>query len=372
MGGSLGRSTKQQMANPLIAIIGSADEKRSYDPPMQSHARARKAAEMLGQSLAERGFRLVVYQTSPDFIEGEAVRGFLRVGGIKPRSIILESPLGSEGVKGVPQHRTHSYVFEEHRDASKSWEVSFYRSLSQVDGVALIGGGQSTLVAGVVALTRDIPLIALPAFGGKAQEIWQWLRQGTGLATENAAIAMAASDPETAVPAAVRSLEEQEKERKRRRRMKSESRTKLGATALLLAWPLLLVVGAIIRPPQTTPSTDVPGIFWGLLSVGPLIAGASGATIRALDPKSEGVTAASVLRGTAAGLVCGIFYLIAQLSALAANGMVTFLTLLIELATAFVGGFTADRILSELAELRVLKERPLEPVNKEQGPAQPG
>jgi hypothetical protein len=38
-----------------------------------------------------------------------------------------------------PEYTTHRHAFEERRDASDSWEVSFYRSLSRADGVALIG-----------------------------------------------------------------------------------------------------------------------------------------------------------------------------------------------------------------------------------------
>ena len=53
------------------------------------------------------------------------------------------------------------------------------------------------------------------------------------------------------------------------------------------------------------------------------------------------------------------------LISLAASGPVTFLTLLIEFAMAFVGGFTADRILSQLSELRVLREYSLDQAGEE-------
>jgi hypothetical protein len=353
------------MDNGLIAIIGSADEKRTYNPPMEDHASARRTAELLGKSLGERGFRIVVYNASPNFIEGDTVRGFVQAKNAKRGSIVLEKPLGQKGADGFPEYATHSYVFLEHQDASKSWEVSFYRSLYCADGVALIGGAQSTLVAGMVALTQSIPLVAFPAFGGKAQEVWQKLREGGGLATEADANAIANSELEVAVEAAVRSLEAQKKERHRRQSVGPERKAKLGAAALLAAWPCLLAVGAILRPPQANPLGQVPSLFWILLLVGPLVSGASGATIRALGPGSEGVTTTNLVRGTAAGLVCAIFYLIAQLSAIAANGTVTFLTLLIEFAMAFVGGYTADQVLSQLSELRALRKHALDPAGKE-------
>lgn len=49
------------MASPLIGIVGDANPKRQFDPPMKDAAKARKAAEDLGEELAKRGARLIVY-----------------------------------------------------------------------------------------------------------------------------------------------------------------------------------------------------------------------------------------------------------------------------------------------------------------------
>jgi hypothetical protein len=349
------------MDNGLIAMIGSADETRTYDPPLQDHIQARKMAELLGKALAERGFRIVVYHPSTSFIESDVVRGFLQAKGLKPASIVVEYPLGGKGPAAFPEYVTHDGdVFEPKQDTSKSWEVSFYRSLSSVDGVALIGGGQSTLVAGMVALTQGIPLVAFPTFGGKAQEIWQKLGEGAGLATKEDASALARPEPEAAIEAAVRSLTAQQKERHHRRNAQSERKAQLGAAALLVAWPCLLALGAIVHPPQANASAQVPTLFWFLLLVGPLFAGASGATTRAFGPDGGDVTARNLVRGTAAGLVCALAYL----SGMAASGTVTFVTLLIEFLTAFVGGFTADRVLSQLSELRALRDHTLDQAAK--------
>ena len=148
------------MKNGLIAVIGSADEKRTYDPPVDNHAGARRTAEKLGKALGESDFRIVVYSVRSSFIEVDTVRGFVQAKNAKRGSIVLEMPLGQKGADGFLEYATHSYVFQEHQDASKSWEVSFYHSLSRSDGVVLIGGANSTLVAGMVALTQGIPLVA--------------------------------------------------------------------------------------------------------------------------------------------------------------------------------------------------------------------
>src|SRR6476660_9829294 len=64
------------MASPVIAIVGDANPKRQFDPPKKDPAKARKAAEDIGQELAKRGAGLVVY--GGPFIEADVVCGFVR------------------------------------------------------------------------------------------------------------------------------------------------------------------------------------------------------------------------------------------------------------------------------------------------------
>jgi hypothetical protein len=73
------------------------------------------------------------------------------------------------------QLKTNLRCFEFRIDPNPGWEVSFYRSLYDVDGIVLLGGGQSTLIAGIVATTRRTPILALKAFGGAAADVWQLL-----------------------------------------------------------------------------------------------------------------------------------------------------------------------------------------------------
>src|ERR1700722_17865095 len=105
---------------------------------------------------------------------------------------------------------------------------------------------------------------------------------------------MASSELGVAVEAAIRSLKAQRKERRRRQSVRPERQAKGGAAALLASWPCLLAVGAILYPPQADPQ-QVSRFFWVLLLLGPLISGASGATIRALGPGSEGITTTNLL-----------------------------------------------------------------------------
>ena len=55
------------MERPLIAVVG--DAKKTKNPEI-----ARRAAEDLGAELAKRGCRILVYSSSPEFVEWELAR----------------------------------------------------------------------------------------------------------------------------------------------------------------------------------------------------------------------------------------------------------------------------------------------------------
>jgi hypothetical protein len=61
------------MPGPLIAIVGSADKTRQYDPQVNVEL-ALTIAKELGHELAKQGCRLLVYGGSK-FIESEVVKG---------------------------------------------------------------------------------------------------------------------------------------------------------------------------------------------------------------------------------------------------------------------------------------------------------
>ena len=80
-----------------------------------------------------------------------------------------------------PEQQTQAQLFDWRPDHSPDWEVSFYHSLNDVDGVLLLGGGTSTLVSGLVAMGHRIAILALAAFGGASAKVWQALRPGRDL-----------------------------------------------------------------------------------------------------------------------------------------------------------------------------------------------
>jgi hypothetical protein len=66
-------------------------------------------------------------------------------GTAAPGSIEVRFPDGAEAAT-FPECETHAAAFRFQPDTSQDWEVSFYRSLNDVDGLLLLGGGRSTLI----------------------------------------------------------------------------------------------------------------------------------------------------------------------------------------------------------------------------------
>src|SRR5262245_55621245 len=171
------------MPAPMIAIIGGADPERNsperadrYDPPVDIAA-ANEIATAIGIALARRGCMILVYHAGPAFIESKAVEGYVSANPAREAGIIVRQPqLQTPAI--FSDEKTHPKLFARRLDTSDEWEVSFYRSLADSDGVVLIGGGYSTFSAGQVAIGARIPLLAVAQTGGAAKKVWKTLAPG--------------------------------------------------------------------------------------------------------------------------------------------------------------------------------------------------
>ena len=65
------------MARPKVAMVGSVDEARTFDPPVTDPDEARLACERLGGELAAAGWDLVVYSAKSMFVEADVVHGYV-------------------------------------------------------------------------------------------------------------------------------------------------------------------------------------------------------------------------------------------------------------------------------------------------------
>ena len=159
---------------PLIAIAGSVADKRKDELKLGDPATARKAASEIGRELATAGCRILVYSTEPEFIESDVLSGYVGSNKATPRSIQVRYPL-SRPQPLAPEYAARDALFEWLPTQSSEWEVAFYRSVEEIDGMLLVGGGYSTLVGGLVAMGQHVPIVALAAFGGAASKVWESL-----------------------------------------------------------------------------------------------------------------------------------------------------------------------------------------------------
>lgn len=338
--------------SPIIAIVGNV----KTDP------RAPAAAEAIGRELARAGFRILVYSSGADYLEGRVVRGYVSSRLAAPRSVQVRYPLHGQK-PAFPEQETDGEVFDWRPDHSPDWEMSFYQSLKEVDGILLMGGGDSTMIAGLVAMGHGIAILPLAGFGGKAAKVWEALRPGRDLPTADEISLMARpgwTDDQAAE--CVQILKDQllrKIELRRRQRLEERRRE---ASVKRHAWfSVALFLLAVICVPVAWgwPLSQITAIW--LLFMSPLLAGVAGSTIRLVFDQRENaaplssqsaITTAAL--GLIAGGVAGLLFITAQVttappapegivSSEQARRLVPFGVLI-----GFVAGLTLDAVFRKL------------------------
>jgi hypothetical protein len=297
---------------PIIAIIGNVKE----DPL------APAAAEALGRELAKAGLRILVYSSGADFLEGRIVRGYVSTRLATRQSIQVRYPLHGQK-PAFPEQETNGDLFDWQPDNRPDWEMSFYQSLGEVDGVLLMGGGDSTMIAGMVAMGHGIALLTLASFGGKASRVWEALRPGRDLPTADEISLMARPGwtDELAVQCAQSLLNQIARKVERKRQERLEELRRETSLTLHAGFAFAVFVLAVICVPISWgwPLPYIASIW--LLFMSPLLAGVAGSTIRLvfdlrqgsvpLSPQSAITTAAL---GLIAGGVAGLLFITAQVT----------------------------------------------------------
>jgi hypothetical protein len=188
----------------------------------------------------------------------------------------------------------------------------------------------------VLALSYRTPILALQAYGGSAEKIWRSLANGRGLASKEAANAMAQrGDPEI-VREWVDLLAEQAQARKKEVQARSAARWVAIAGLLAVTWLLALSVG------YNSPGSKY---FIYLLLLAPAAAGASGATVRMLLPDGSTPTAHTAVLGMTAGAIAGVLYVAGHILGKAELG---FPLLLMAVIFGFIAGLTFDVVFKKL------------------------
>ncbi|MFC5925077.1 hypothetical protein [Micromonospora vulcania] len=301
------------MSAPTIAVVGSVVVGRTYDPPLRDGTVGLAAAEEIGRELAERGCRLVVFSSDEDFIEAAAVRGYAGSDQARPGSIEVRGPYRTDHA-GFPEAQHRPELFDARPEPTADWEVSFYRALLHVDGILLVGGGRSTFIAGLIALSRRIAVAPVGTFGGAAEKTWQRLHGEPDAATEEDLSALVgpwrSGSARTVVASLLRQHERRLTERERLRRQ-TDTEARRRARSLVAA--LVFLLAGLATLPANVAWRPGTWAAVALLVAGPLSAAMCGALIRnAFDEAGEWLRAA--VFGAAAGALSAVLFIAAQLA----------------------------------------------------------
>ncbi|MFJ8108498.1 hypothetical protein [Streptomyces sp. NPDC096132] len=339
--------TSQQRSRPLIAVIGSVEPDSRITPPLKATDTVVDACRALGAELAGEGCDLAVFSNKPKYAEPHVVDGYTR-GGTEGGVVFAHVPRQRDLAFTVPEGS--AVQVRTVRDSSTEWEVSFYRTLLSCDGVILIGGGQSTRAAGVVAMSQRIPILPLAVFGGGASLVWANLDKVRNDVLDEDMALLGSDWTETSAARLTACLL-----RQRRRRIEAEEsesglargkaiREGLGLGLAVLF--LMLSLGALILAGGPG---EADGRSLSLLVVAPLLAAMAGAVIRnSFEVESRWLLAA--VRGLGAGLVSVLLYVASQLLAL--PGLLDHLDvrrlLFFVIPLGFSAGFTFDLVYERL------------------------
>jgi hypothetical protein len=165
------------MKRPLIAVIGRLAPYESDESPVREPDLLRAGLVNIGKALADSDFRIMVYTVDPkfDYAAKYVVQGF-REGRKKgtPKSIIVKRA-AVEPTDQFPEEETDPrYLLDVRKE--EPWEIRFYFSLFEIDGIIVVGNGNFTYFGGLQAVGSDTPVLALGGFGGVANKILALLK----------------------------------------------------------------------------------------------------------------------------------------------------------------------------------------------------
>lgn len=334
--------------SPIIAIVGN----------VKTSANAAAAAEDLGRELAKSGFRILVYSSAPEYVEAPVVSGYIASQAAVNRSIQVRYPLYGDK-PAFPEQHTHAKIFDWRPDHSPDWEMSFYQSLNEVDGILLVGGGVSTMIAGLVALGHRNSILALAVFGGKAGEVWKVLMPGRDLPSPDEISLMARpgwdSDLAVECVAALKNQLVRRAEEDKQRRLE-ELRKEISATWHAIIAVVLFLSAVLCVPYAWGSELSQTKAVW-LLFLSPLLAGVAGSTIRLVFDLRQGslplsrqsaITTAAL--GLVAGGVAGLLFITAQVTTVAETVTAKQSGKLVPFGVVigFIAGFTLDAVFRKL------------------------
>jgi hypothetical protein len=293
----------------FVAIIGGLWMLRD-DPA--AFEEAKKTAAEIGAALAASGMGLVVYFSDVESLEPHVVSGYVKAlpTGSGARSIRVRFPESQKNIVRFAEQATRNELFELNLFAGQDWEAPFYRSLVAADGVdavLLMAGARSTLIAGQIALSRPLPILAIDKFDGAAGVIRTELAtaaQDYPSSTTHSAAELVAWLKTKAMARATEQMHTRLRESSYLKIASQKEKTLWSAGAFVAL--LCIIFFGVARVPA-------PGLYSFLMFTGLVAAGATGALIRSVIwGAEETAPTTSLLLGSVAGFVVGLAYLIPQ------------------------------------------------------------
>ena len=359
------------MAEPLIAILGSVDPRREKELQLRDPVMACRAAEEIGVELAKQGCRVLVScpaTPQAEFAEALVVRGYVKSGVARSNSIEVHRPIVSP-LPPFAEEGMHHELFKYELIDNEDWAIASFLSLAKADGMMILGGGQSTLIAGLVGVGYRVPTVSLAGFGGRAQEIWALLRSSEHkLATPEELNLMA--QPGWNADSARRCVGTLLNQRKRKQQgvdptLAREHRRVIAIAALALSFFVALLVAIA----EYSRGENLSRMLSYVLFCAPALAGAGGSLVRivfdwtqaAKRLASQGPPVISAALGAVAGGVSGLFFILAQKIAIGDLQTKQAIILLpFVLIVGLVAGLTLDKVFPKLLSLDVVKTEALE------------
>jgi hypothetical protein len=344
---------------PLVVVVGSGDPARTYSPPLRDQERLSGACHEIGRELATAGCDLVVFSSSDGYIENDVVRGYLSAteGGTGRGRVLVRTPQPPHVDFGLTtEEMAHVHI---ETDTATEWEVSYYRSVHQADGLITVGGGRSTRIAGVLAIAQGTPVVTLANFGGAGAVIRDYLDKNRNHATAEDIVVMGrpwSADSAARLVASLlqqrdrRALTEATTRAAAHRRQRARTRTALSAvTSLVLAASTVLLASTELPRPATL----------CVLLAGPMFGAVGGALLReSTDESPDAVWSAA--RGLGAGMLSAMLYVASQLltspDLLGSGATLRLLWFVVPLGIA--AGYTFDLVYARLRQAEILPPQP--------------
>lgn len=294
---------------PFVSIIGGLWILKN-DPTALDDAK-RTAAE-IGAALAAAGMGLVVYFSDEESLEPHVVTGYMKAlpAGSGSGSVRVRYAQSQRNKVTFAEQATRNDAFELNLFPSDDWEAPFYRSLAAADGVdavILMAGARSTLIAGQIALARELPILAIDKFDGSARVI------RTELAIKARDYPSAATHSVTAMVAWLKNECDVQAEQQAQARLRESRYLKVVSQREKVLWAAGAFLALFIsfffglgHPPE-------PKLYAFLTLLSLIAAGATGALIRSVIwGAGENSPLTSLLLGGVAGFVAGLAYLVPQ------------------------------------------------------------